>query len=44
MNYIPVTAYERKRAEWQCFLSEQQYREEHKQWSPGDFLLNNFKI
>jgi len=44
MNSIPVTAYERKRAEWECFLSEARYHESHKQWYPGDFLPDNFKI
>lgn len=44
MNFITVTAYERLKAEWECFLSEMQYRKAYTQWSLGDFLPDNFKI
>jgi len=43
MNFIPVTAYERNKAEWDCFLSEMKYRKEH-QWEENSLLPENFRI
>lgn len=43
MNFVPITAYERQKAEWDCYLSERLYKKEH-QLEANSLLPENFRI